>query len=840
MELQSASDFKSTLELNPPQIIQYLKNKNSPFLSNIFTVAKIIEPILNKISEIFPEYTLHDINHSIRILDYIFDLIEEKIENISNLDLAIIIYSALLHDIGMYANTKDIKEIKELKKDNSNEVFSSILKKYGDEKIALQDYIRRNHANRSKMFITSNEIQNYMVIPEMPTISFSKDVADICLSHTESFNWIEKKLKKQNKKGNYDFNPQFISMLLRIGDILDIDSNRTPLTLFNLINPEGISKGEWEQHYSIYNRQKIGKNNYQFEITLYGECQNPDVHRKLLKYVEWINEEIKNFNNLTSSMEEKYKINIKYPLINKIEPIGYKISDMTLKTDYRAISNLLMGENIYGDKKLGLRELIQNSIDTCKVRYELEKIGRKSWEEKYQPVIQIILAKEDNQVIIKDNGVGMSLSIIQNYFLNIGVSYYKSDDYLFQGLDYKSIGNFGIGFLSCFMLSDDVIVKTKHIKDAYKYELNLNKESQYICLNEVLDSQFQGTEIILNYNSFMTVFKNEFKQLSEFVSKHFLTDNINIKIIDTNDLENSLVIKNEFFVESSKSKKDHVINLEKYCKNISGFIEISNLNNFFKTSFKEWNNFDDVLVYSNKKLISSENSNHKFIDFFLENKFQLIKVSIVDEDKIDRFEKHYLAIENYYEVFDRIGSELTSIYIFIENSVEHSLYDRDIIEPSQFLFEDINVKALEPFGHDVSFPIQVFIEDKYAILEEVKNTVLLYNEIENYSHYSYYNTHYIFLRNVLVNQFSFTRFPMLYGLNIKSIKMNILDERIFPTVSRTALEKISESEISYLVCKVIIFYIKEISNFSPVERELFENFIDLHYSRKSKLLISDI
>ena len=33
---------------------------------------------------------------------------------------------------------------------------------------------------------------------------------------------------------------------------------------------------------------------------------------------------------------------------------------------------------------------------------------------------------------------------------------------------------------------------------------------------------------------------------------------------------------------------------------------------------------------------------------FLENKFQLIKVSIVNEDKIDRFEKHYLAIENYY------------------------------------------------------------------------------------------------------------------------------------------------------------------------------------------------
>ena len=41
--------------------------------------------------------------------------------------------------------------------------------------------------------------------------------------------------------------------------------------------------------------------------------------------------------------------------------------------DYNAVTNLLMGEHIYGDKKYGLRELIQNSIDACKTMEESAK-----------------------------------------------------------------------------------------------------------------------------------------------------------------------------------------------------------------------------------------------------------------------------------------------------------------------------------------------------------------------------------------------------------------------------------------------------------------------------------
>lgn len=56
----------------------------------------------------------------------------------------------------------------------------------------------------------------------------------------------------------------------------------------------------------------------------------------------------------------------------------------------------------------------------------------------------------------------MSVDILKKYFLNVGVSYYVSDDYLFKGNKYTPIGNYGIGFLACFMLSDKVNVITKY------------------------------------------------------------------------------------------------------------------------------------------------------------------------------------------------------------------------------------------------------------------------------------------------------------------------------------------------------------------------------------------
>ena len=161
--------------------------------------------------------------------------------------------------------------------------------------------------------------------------------------------------------------------------------------------------------------------------------KDPSVHRKLLKYFDAINGELKNAVDLCESfVDEKYLLPLKTNVVNQIQSKGFSFSDLRLSLDYNAVTNLLMGEHIYGDRKYGLRELIQNSIDACKTMEESATKMEKFRYQNYQPYISVILDKDRKKVMVMDNGSGMSIDILKKYFLNVGVSYYASDDYRLQ------------------------------------------------------------------------------------------------------------------------------------------------------------------------------------------------------------------------------------------------------------------------------------------------------------------------------------------------------------------------------------------------------------------------
>lgn len=61
--------------------------------------------------------------------------------------------------------------------------------------------------------------------------------------------------------------------------------------------------------------------------------------------------------------------------------------------------------------------MIQNSIDACKTRKEIEDRVREFGDEVYEPVVKVILDSYKNQVTISDNGSGMTIEILKNIFL---------------------------------------------------------------------------------------------------------------------------------------------------------------------------------------------------------------------------------------------------------------------------------------------------------------------------------------------------------------------------------------------------------------------------------------
>lgn len=548
-------------ELENIELYKRLEKLDKDFASQLKKTALKIKELINKKTTInFPNYTNHDINHSFKLMNTMYELIKDNKKDFNALEIALMIYSALFHDLGMAISDEEIENIKNNNSKYLNNQNFELIKEnnFNNEDLALQEVIRNAHGKIAYDLIT-NQYEKEFRLPNYENISFAESLAEICLSHTTDKSYVEN-LKTNTTKGESEYNTQFLAILLRLSDILDIDSTRTPIALFESMNLNDFSKSEWQKNFTVDNVKKIFTVNDLKEIRLEGSCNDIKIHRKLLGYIKWIENELRLAVDLTSNMEKKYHILLNTEVKNKIKPIGYTIPDLKLNMDYHAVTNLLMGEAIYGSKDLGLRELLQNSIDAIMLKKDMFEIKNLSQRDTYTPIIEINIDEENSKFIIKDNGMGMNEYIIKNYFLNVGKSYYKSKDFLNCKHNYSPIGNFGIGFLSCFMLSDEVQVITKYFNSNKKCIIDLEKNSEYIAFKDEEDNSFEsGSEIILDLEDIKKVFNGNDElelQIKTFLEENILIKDFLIKLNNKN-LENKT--KN-----LTENKNIHNINISKY------------------------------------------------------------------------------------------------------------------------------------------------------------------------------------------------------------------------------------------------------------------------------------
>jgi molecular chaperone HtpG len=838
--------YDRELAFEDTRLIKYLKNKNSEFLENIFLVLEEVKPIINGgTNRIFYNYTLHDINHSIRLMEYMYDLVED-INKLSDFEIVLMVYSALLHDIGMaFYNDSDIECIK-----NDNFIYSEIkysaaLEKYSNESLALQECIRRMHGKISGDYISSF-LKKYLYIPSRRATIFDEEVASICQSHNEDFIWVKSSLKKHNEKGEFAFNSQYIAILLRIADIIDIDEKRTPPNLYILINPTGYGDDEWKQHFIISNEKKIksDEKTHRKKIVLYGESKDAKIHRKILKYIEWINYELKNSIDICNDMESRYKLNFENPVENNIDTKGFTFSDFKLDVDFKAITRLLMGEKIYGKKSLGLREIIQNSIDACKLRKEMFSQDMKFGDEDYLPSIRMIIDEEKNTITIKDNGTGMSLKILKNYFLNIGVSYYTSDDFLLQGFNYKPIGNFGIGFLACFMLSDNVTVKTRFYKDKFRYDIELEKESEYICLTQSEDVTFHGTEIILNYSQFVNALgNNKLETTLSFLRTYFITEDIKFEVFSTKDSSKESVINNIFF-EGHLQKNVYVIDVSKYLIDVEGYVLLEKKNNFIR----EVNdiNYSGRAFYFNGEELKELDDLSEFKLKVLYNSYSIeyIEIPIIDPEISDDFDMAVELLESFDDAVNKFDNKLEWISVFVDTNLQDEIYERDLEDlGNNTIVSTLTFRELLEFGHYSSRNSKMYVRKAVLFPDNGLDLFLPFKESINLSEYYWTGTSRdtkvkIFVRNVLVELLSVKIPNVMDVFTIKEIKINLKNNKIIPNVSRNDFDESNKAVLNYAIGKAIHQGALDEFDFNENEKNTIKMFINTFYNDMNYLLQS--
>ena len=134
------------------------------------------------------------------------------------------------------------------------------------------------------------------------------------------------------------------------------------------------------------------------------------------------------------------------------------------KTEIEQLLDLLANA-LYTNKEIFLRELISNAADALnKIRF-LSLTDSKILGDDAEFKIRIRFHEKEKTLEIEDNGVGMSEKELQE---NIG-TIAKSGTLQFlknikKDQSLEQIGKFGVGFYSVFMVTDKVVVESKHYK----------------------------------------------------------------------------------------------------------------------------------------------------------------------------------------------------------------------------------------------------------------------------------------------------------------------------------------------------------------------------------------
>lgn len=147
---------------------------------------------------------------------------------------------------------------------------------------------------------------------------------------------------------------------------------------------------------------------------------------------------------------------------------------------------------LYSDQEIFLRELVSNAMDASSKLKTLARKGEYSGE-LGDMTIDIIL--EEDKLIIKDRGIGMTEEEVEKYLNQVAFS--SAAEFLETYKDEANIiGHFGLGFYSAFMVADKVDVITKSYKDtpAVKWSCTGNPEYEM----DSAEKSDRGTEIVLH------------------------------------------------------------------------------------------------------------------------------------------------------------------------------------------------------------------------------------------------------------------------------------------------------------------------------------------------------
>lgn len=555
---------------------------------------------LNLIYSSFPHYSAHDITHSMTIINNIQCLLgESRIKSLGATDTFLLLMACLTHDIGMILTYKIIeeeweketfKEVLEKLSDSDDSVIAEaaklLLRKNKDKgyddnnfKWALEiknavvvltaEFFRNKHAKQSADYMLSNEefkhLSDNFYSEQLPN-RFIELLASIALLHGENFDNVMSSLYPiaNGYKGDY-IHPRFIACMIRLGDLLDFDSNRfNTFSIASIKEMPDISLMHQQKHASV-RHMLISPTTIEAEL----DCTNENVYRITRNWFDWLEEEVDNQSREWSNIAP-CDLGGLPPIISKDSiKILYKgiqsspdLLNLKFNISQKKMFNILQGGGIYKEPGFAfIREIVQNAFDASKIQMwkDIASGVYDSYFEDNNKNVNSILFSDDipssiyrqypinlsvswlndkkDTIHIEciDRGTGISESALLRMTKFVGESHKMDVGYAenYQKMPYwlKPTAAFGIGLQSIFFVSSTFEVETSFPGENSKRIIFRSAADNQYCsiIEENIDIK-RGTTIKVDIKR---------EKCSELFGNTFswdILDNVNVFQGDGDDL----------------------------------------------------------------------------------------------------------------------------------------------------------------------------------------------------------------------------------------------------------------------------------------------------------------
>lgn len=473
----------------------YLNSINKDYAQRALVFLEQINPLLDSIIDFFPYYTRHDAVHGREVIKRIAQivhpdcLIPNTEKSLTSSEVLLLITSSYAHDLGMAVFPGEENQLREL--------FGLQVSQDWKTSSRLTQYLRENHSTRGLVYI--QEKAQEIGIPQ--NLVFL--LGDMMKAHNLSINEMEFQLGKRVAAEEKEIDLKQLACILCVADSLEYSDTRVIDGILDKLKEQStyeaqVSYRENMKHISIGDSVAIGKDG---RVIFSGTFREPEVMALAHKTIDMTEEWVKQYCDIEENSEIK-RLRIKADaFIRNLELPGVTYERLGIRMKKENIINLISSNATWSnDVGIPIRELLQNSVEACRYRNHLTPPSQG-----YNPNISVIFDREKHQVIVSDNGCGMSRNVILNNFLTVGNS--RSEEATYQSHGYNSLARFGIGFWSVFTIAREAIIESSPFEllkphesaetntSGYSFSVNIDHFHDYSVFKPI--NRNPGTTIML-------------------------------------------------------------------------------------------------------------------------------------------------------------------------------------------------------------------------------------------------------------------------------------------------------------------------------------------------------